>query len=233
MSDNEISLSLAEGSKSYGSGQETYEAFCRADDAPGHVCRWLEKRVAGKRLFDFGCGSGKYLSLLSPACAFCAGADRSASQLRSAASKPMAPSFAGLVCQDICDLALAPSFGAALASWVLGTILDEKRRLRALERMKESLAPGGEILLVENEPGSEFELMRGRDGVADMRTEEYNGWLAGQGFEVAARIATHFRFGSMREAREVAGKIWGPQAASEVRSDCIGHGVLIFSLKRE
>ena len=226
-------MSLAEGSKSYGSDQEAYELFCRAEDAPGLVGGWLKKRVAGKRLFDFGCGSGKYLSMLSPACSFCAGADRSASQLRSAAAKPMAPSFAGLVCQDICALALAPAMDAALASWVLGTILDEERRLRALERMKESLAPGGEILLVENEPGGEFEMMRGRDGVADRRTQEYNDWLAAQGFEVAARIGTHFKFGSVKEAQDVAGRIWGPEAASKVGSDCIGHGVLIFSWKQK
>ncbi len=197
---------LYEKSKSYYAEADVYDRFSQCEDAPGLILKRLVPRVRGKRLLDLGCGSGKYAALLAPHAESVVGVDASEQQLANARKRSAHLPNVSLVRAPAGATGLpARSFDMVLASWVFCTILDEERRLRAIREAERVLTPGGQIILVENDEGGEFEEIRSRVDDPLERTRKYNDWLVESvGFSVEEKIETYFDFGSTEEAKRLA-----------------------------
>jgi hypothetical protein len=109
---------------------------------------------------------------------------------------------------------------------MLGTIAEEGRRAAILGKLDRHITFGGEVFLVENAEGSEFEAIRGRTN--DQRTKKYNDWVEAQGFRVLVNLDAHFRFESHQAAGHIIGAIWGAEAAARVADATIGHKITIY-----
>ena len=69
---------------------------------------------------------------------------------------------------------------------------------KVLEEMKRVLKKDGDIYLVENDIGGEFEKIRNRYPDTK-RTKEYNDWIENNGFICKNRFETYFKFKSLIE----------------------------------
>lgn len=223
--------SLQASSEIYYERADIYEDLCAAEDFDGLVFKALLPLIEGRRLLDVGCGSGKYARLLAPFAARLTGLDAAPAQLaiaqkKVAAMEPGERSRVDLVLGDALDAELAHApYDVAIACWMLGTVLDPAKRLAILERIDGELAPGGQIILVENDSEGPFELMRGRCDAS----RAYNLWLRDTaGFSVHAKIPSRFLFPSATDAARVMGAIWGPKVAHQVQSPEIGHRIVMF-----
>lgn len=220
---------LSEYCESYYEQDATYARFAECEDAPGLVLDFLAARTAGRSVLDVGCGSGKYAGLLAPSAASYTGVEQSQNLLaRARASVAGLPHAQIMHCNaERIDHPNA-SYELVFASWVLGTVADERRRDAALGEMLRLTAPGGETLLVENDEGGEFEYLRGRYPDC-RRTRAYNAWIRSRGFDVAAVLPSYFEFASTSEARAIFGAIWGETAAARVQDRRIEHRIVVYS----
>lgn len=218
--------SLQEKSEIYYERAEIYDALSDAEDADNKVFDWLLPRVRGKTILDLGCGTGKYLKLFSPHVRHITGLDAAEAQLTVARRKTSGLDNVTLVHGDAVTAPLPqPQYDVVAACWMLGTILDEQKRLAVLNRVAGLLAPGGTVFLVENNASGMFEEMRGKIPASTA----YNLWLQDQaGFSPAVRLSTRFRFDSTAGAQSVIGAVWGEQVAGRVESPEIGHDIVIF-----
>ncbi|MFH1637519.1 MAG: class I SAM-dependent methyltransferase [Candidatus Woesearchaeota archaeon] len=224
--------SLSEGSKSYHDEAYIYEHFSQVEDIPGNILRFLEPLVKSKDVLDLGCGTGKYLVSLAPLAKSYCGLDISSDQLGIAKSKVNNICNVNFLCSSAESINLPnESIDTIISTWVLSTILDEKRRVKALKEAERVLRTNGNIYLVENDIGGEFEMIRGR--YPDItRTKTYNGWVEAQGFKIAKRLNTYFEFESLEEAKKVITSIWGKEAATKVKGKRIYHKILIYHKKK-
>lgn len=215
---------LSADSEIYFERADVYEELARAEDADELALDFLRGRVAGLHVLDVGCGAGKYARLLAPGALSIVGVDAAPAQLRLALLATTGLPNVELVLGDALDAPLPrDGFGAAIACWMLGTVLDERRRMSIVERVKGALAPGASFLLIENDSEGQFEELRGR--AASSRA--YNRWLQDvAGFEIAARLPTRFRFDSLLDARRVFGAIWGAAVAAQIDDSEIEHRAL-------
>lgn len=94
-----------------------------------------------------------------------------------------------------------------VSPWVLGTVTDLEERNKCLNELKRVLRPGGEIILIENEGGCEFEYLRGRD--KDFRTSTYNQWIRDNGFTRNEVIDIYFNFTNLDRAKKCFLEIYG------------------------
>ena len=219
---------LSEGSKSYHNEAHIYERFSQLEDTPGKVLDFLKQVVKGKSILDLGCGTGKYLIPLAPlANAYC-GLDISEDQLRIVKSKGNGFDNVSFLCSSAESINLPDeSVDAVISTWVLGTILDEKRREKATREAERVLKRNGKIFLVENDIGGEFEAIRGR--YPDIRrTKRYNDWLESRGFRPIKRFETYFEFDSVREAKQIFCSIWGKLAADKITDKKINQRIVIY-----
>jgi ubiquinone/menaquinone biosynthesis C-methylase UbiE len=227
-----VSEGLHAASRFYGSQVELYQRFSQAEDAPGKVAALLRPRAAGRDVLDVGCGTGKYLALLAGAARRYVGVDLSAEALEIARLGAPAGAEVTLLCGSAEKIDLPDnSVDFSFATWVLGTILEEERRGKVLAECIRVLRSGGEMLLVENDVGGEFEEIRGRSPDAS-RTRAYNCWLEAHGFRAIERCTTHFQFSSADEAREVLGSIWGESCAVKVKYARIEQRLVIYGAAR-
>jgi ubiquinone/menaquinone biosynthesis C-methylase UbiE len=219
-------MDLSENSTSYGRNAAVYDHFSQCEDSDGEVERFLEAYSEGQLVLDCGCGGGRFLRTLTQYSAGYIGLERSAAQLEICARRSRSAWGARLV---RCDLSAIPidsqSVDLAIACWVLGTILDEKKRQSAFSEMLRVIRPGGRLLFIENDTGGEFERVRGR--FPDIsRTQIYNDWLIARGCRVVRRLVTSFRFPSLQSAQETFSAIWGSEVGGRVTSASIPHSVI-------
>lgn len=216
-------MNLAEGSKSYHEEADIYERFSEVEDTPGHVLNFLRTIVKGKDVLDLGCGTGKYLVPLSLLAKSYCGLDISADQLRIARMKAR---DVDLICSSAEEIGLGDNaVDVTISTWVFGTILDDKRRMKALEEAERVTRKS--IYLVENDIGGEFEYVRGR--YPDIRqTKRYNDWLMAHGFRPIERIDSLFEFKHKGEAKRVIEAIWGKGSASKIKGRKIAHKIIIY-----
>ena len=220
---------LLEKSDIYYKKAKIYEEFSKAEDSLNLVYETLLPIFKNKNIIDIGCGTGKYLKLFSPFAKSITGIDAAQDQLSVAEDKIKDLDNIELICSDIAEMSVAKKYDIAFASWVLGTITDEEKRLKALNNIKNSMKENGKIFLVENDAGGEFEEIRGRVNDPEKRTKNYNNWLQEQGFQIEYRLETYFEFSSRQEAKNVIETIWGVEAAKKVTKKRINHPILIFS----
>lgn len=220
---------LLEKSDIYYKKATVYESFSKAEDSLNLVYETLLPIFKDKNILDTGCGTGKYIKLFAPYVKSVTGLDAAQDQLSVAKDKIKNFKNVVLICSDIAEMSFTGKYDIAFASWVLGTITDEEKRLRALNNIKNSLVSNGKIYLVENDEGGEFEEIRGRVNDPQKRTELYNNWLLEQGFKIEYRLETYFEFSSIQKAKNVIRTIWGDEAAKKVTNKRINHPILIFS----
>jgi 2-polyprenyl-3-methyl-5-hydroxy-6-metoxy-1,4-benzoquinol methylase len=125
-----------------------------------HYCQhlalapWL-KVAPGTRVLDVGCGVGRWSSLLAARGAHVTGMDLSPTMIaeanRRAAAQGVAPRCRFLV-QDLAQLDAGEKFDLVLGVTVLQHILDPQALREAVQRMREHLAPGGRMVLLEAAP---------------------------------------------------------------------------------
>lgn len=119
------------------------------------------------------------------------------------------------------------SIDVIISTWVLGTILEVDRRNKVLKEMKRVLKKDGEIYLVENDIGGEFEEIRNRYPNIK-KTKEYNGWIEKNGFICASRFKTYFNFNDKEEAKNVFCNIVGDEIGNKVKSNIIEQNIVIY-----
>ncbi len=217
---------LYQNSSAYYENNDYYEIFSRAEDGEGKVTKYLMERAKDKIVLDAGCGTGKFLNILENVASKYIGVDLSFDQLIKAQMKRKKES-SSFINANLKDLMLADdSIDLIISPWVLGTVLDIKEREECLHELKRVLKPGGKIILIENDEGSEFETLRNRD--KDLRTRNYNDWIISNDFNIAKQIDTKFIFNSFVEARNCFLEIYGDDIANKIKSEIIEHKIILF-----
>lgn len=230
MMKKEVTKNLLKDSKAYYEKNDYYEIFSKAEDGEGKVADYLRKEIKGGIVLDAGCGTGKFLEVLEEGSNKYIGVDLSFEQLIKAEKKRKREN-SNFIRANLKEIMLGNnSVDLIVSPWVLGTITDLQERKKCLAELVRVLKPGGEIILIENEVGSEFESLRGRD--KDDRTSVYNKWLVENGFREYEQFDTYFNFDSEETARKCFLEIYGEEVAKKIRSKRIGHKIGIFKFKK-
>ena len=217
---------LLKNSKAYYEDNDYYEIFSIAEDSECKVANYIKELVNSKIVVDAGCGTGKFLPIIEQYANQYIGIDLSNNQLKKAQEKSLKSNslFINSTLDNI-DLK-SNSVDIIISTWVLGTITDLNERLSCLNELKRILKSNGQIILVENDLNSEFEIIRNRD--KDTRTIDYNNWLIDNGFKVDKKIDTFFNFNSAEEAIKCFDVIYGSNIAQKINSNKIEHKIIIF-----
>ena len=222
---------LSEKSKAYYGDNYYYELFSSAEDYPNKILDILKREVKNKIVLDAGCGSGKFLPVVSKLAKYYYGIDASSNQLTLANNKIISKEKVTLICSDLCSISLEDnSIDIIYLSWVMGTILDLNKREEVLKELLRVLKPGGKILLIENNIDNEFEELRGRN--KDNRTKDYNSWVLSKNFKVLKEFTTYFKFNTVDEAKKVFDVIYGNEVSSKIGSRNINQNIIIFELSK-
>ncbi len=222
---------LSEKSKAYYGDNYYYELFSSAEDYPNKILDILKKEVNNKIVLDAGCGSGKFLPVVSKLAKYYYGIDASSNQLTLANNKIISKEKVTLICSDLCSISLEDnSIDIIYLSWVIGTILDLNKREEVLKELLRVLKPGGKILLIENNIDNEFEELRGRN--KDNRTKDYNNWVLSKDFRILKEFTTYFKFNTVDEAKKVFDVIYGNEVSSKIGSRNINQNIIVFELSK-
>ena len=222
-----LAHTLTETSPLYYSQAAVYARFAECEDRPGEICALLAPYVHGRDVLDLGCGTGKYVRLLSPSAKSYHALDISPDVL-ALARKAAGLTRVNFICSSAERIPLPDaSLDMVFACWVLGTIREKSRREQVLTECRRVLRPGGRMLLIENDLGGEFEMCRGRCPDVSA-TKAYNDWVQASGFVPQQKIRTYFKFSSAAEAKAVFSAIWGASAGARVSSNVIQQRVVAF-----
>lgn len=123
------------------------------------------------------------------------------------------------------------SIDVIISTWVLGTILEIDRRNKVLQEMKRVLKKDGNIYLVENDIGGEFEKIRNRYPNIK-KTKEYNNWIEIKGFICLDKFETYFKFENKEQAKKVFGNIWGSKIEEKIQNKIIKQNIVIYNYKK-
>ncbi|MCX6815182.1 MAG: class I SAM-dependent methyltransferase, partial [Candidatus Aenigmarchaeota archaeon] len=183
----------------------------------------------GKVVLDLGCGSGRFIPGLAAASKKYFALDISGELLALARKKAKCLGNVELILSSAESIKLpSESVDIVISTWVISTLRDVEKKSRAISEAERVLKKGGEIWLVENDSRGEFEDIR-----MPSTTKPNIEWLEKeQGFSIARKMDIHFRFASLKEAREIFQAIWGKKIASRVKSRTIRHKVIIFRKKK-
>lgn len=117
---------------------------------------WLNIQ-AGTRVLDVGCGVGRWSTLLASRGGIVTGADLSPTMIAEArrrAELQDVSSRTRFIVQDLAHLDAGGAFDLILGVTVLQHILDPQSLRCAIQRMRDHLAPGGRMVLLEAAPAS-------------------------------------------------------------------------------
>jgi ubiquinone/menaquinone biosynthesis C-methylase UbiE len=218
---------LSEYSKAYYGLNNVYERFSACEDYPNLVAEELTSIIKGRIVLDAGCGTGKYLEKLENITEKLYGIDASNEQLEIAKQK--VKHDIKLICSDLESIDLEDNtFDVIYCTWVLGTVKSIRKRNEILREFQRLLKQNGVIILVENNIGGEFEILRNRYPNI-FKTKKYNDWILKHDFKVLKEIDTYFKFKSDREAFNVFNNIYGEEIANHAKKR-INHKVIIYYL---
>lgn len=221
-------LNLSEKSKNYYEENDIYEIFSIAEDYPNKIYEYLLPKIKGKIVLDLGCGTGKFMQKFYNETTKYYGLDLSNEQLNIAKMK-INSNDVEFICCSAENIPLPDnSIDVIISTWVLGTILEIDRRNKVLDEMKRVLKKDGNIYLVENDIGGEFEEIRNRYPNIK-RTKDYNDWIECNNFKVENKFKTYFQFSDCKESKSVFSNIWGADIGNKVRSNIIEQNIVIYT----
>lgn len=221
-------LNLSEKSKNYYEENDIYEIFSIAEDYPNKIYEYLLPKIKGKIVLDLGCGTGKFMQKFYNETTKYYGLDLSNEQLNIAKMK-INSNDVEFICCSAEDIPLPDnSIDVIISTWVLGTILEIDRRNKVLDEMKRVLKKDGNIYLVDNDIGGEFEEIRNRYPNIK-RTKDYNDWIECNNFKVENKFKTYFKFRDCKEAKNVFSNIWGADIGNKVISNIIEQNIVIYT----
>lgn len=222
---------LSEKSKHYYEENNIYEIFSIAEDYPNKIFEHLYPNIKNKIVLDLGCGTGKFMQKFYKHTTKYYGLDQSENQLEIAKSKVNGDNVEFICCSAEKIPLPDNSIDIIISTWVLGTILEDDRRIKAIEEMKRVVKKDGSIYLVENDIGGEFEAIR--DRYPDVtETKEYNDWLENYGFVCNSKFETFFEFENINQAKRVFSDIFGTEVGNKIKNNTIKHNVIIYKLKK-
>lgn len=223
-------FNLSEKSKNYYEENDIYEIFSIAEDYPNKIYQYLLPKIKGKIVLDLGCGTGKFMQKFYSETTKYYGLDLSNEQLNIAKMK-INSNDVEFICCSAEDIPLPDnSIDVIISTWVLGTILEIDRRNKVLDEMKRVLKKDGNIYLVENDIGGEFEEIRNR--YPDIkRTKDYNDWIESKGFTSYKQFETYFNFKNREQAIDVFTNIWGEQVKDKIKDEIIKQNIVIYKFK--
>lgn len=220
-------FNLSEKSKNYYEENDIYEIFSIAEDYPNKIYNFLLPKVQNKIVLDLGCGTGKFMQKFYKETTKYYGLDLSNEQLNIAKEK-VKDSNVEFICCSAENIPLPDnSVDVIISTWVLGTILEIDRRSKVLEEMKRVLKKDGNIYLVENDIGGEFEEIRNRYPNIK-KTKEYNDWIESNGFKIESQFKTYFQFANCEEAKNIFSNIWGEDIKDKIKSNIIEQNIIIY-----
>lgn len=220
-------LNLSEKSKNYYGENDIYEVFSIAEDYPNKIYKFLLPKVKDKVVLDLGCGTGKFMQKFYKEATKYYGLDLSNEQLNIAKEKVKSENVKFICCNAENILLPNNSVDIIISTWVLGTILEVDRRNKVLEEMRRVVKQDGNIYLVENDIGGEFEEIRNR--YPDIkRTKDYNSWIESNGFTSCNKFQTYFKFKDKKQAKKIFTNIWGEKIGNNVNNDIINQNIIIY-----
>ncbi len=220
-------LNLSEKSKNYYEENDIYEIFSVAEDYPDKIYECLFPKIKDKIVLDLGCGTGKFMQKFYKETTKYYGLDLSNKQLEIAKNKVNSDNIEFICCSAENIPLPNNSIDVIISTWVLGTILEIDRRNKVLEEMKRVLKKDGNIYLVENDIGGEFEEIRNR--YPDIkRTKDYNNWIENNRFICYDKFETYFKFKDKEQAKNVFINIWGEKIGNKVDNDIIKQNIIIY-----
>lgn len=220
-------FNLSEKSKNYYKENDVYEIFSIAEDYPNKIYEYLLPKIKDKIVLDLGCGTGKFMQKFYKEASKYYGLDLSNEQINIAKKKVNSSQVQFMCCSAENIPLLDNSLDIIISTWVLGTILETERRNKVLKEMKRVLKKEGNIYLVENDIGGEFEEIRNR--YPDIRrTKEYNNWIESHNFNCVNKLETYFKFDNENQAKNVFTNIWGTEIGNKVNSNIIKQNIVIY-----
>ena len=218
----------------YREAPEVFDDFCRAEDPEGRITRCLKAHagLAGKKVLEIGCGTGRYSGEGSESVAHYVGVDRHLAMLALTRNDPSPRTRdVDFLCADATRLPFADgTFDRVLAGWVVVNLRQEARRA-VLGEAARVLRPDADsrIWLVENHWGGDFQNLRGRRAeVEEARIERLRkDW----GFEIVEVVETELRFPTTEEAVRNLGWLCGDRVKRRLEENPttrIGHHVVIL-----
>lgn len=219
--------------RAYREAPEIFDAFSRAEDPDGFVAqRFLtHANLAGRRVVELGCGTGRYSRELAPQADLYLGVEPSAPMLALARATsldwPVRPRLLRARGQALPFRTAAVDL--MLAAWVLvnlradirdGVLQEAARVLRP--------GPGNGLWLIENHWDSQFQRYRGRGQEDEARLREL---LDQHGFQWMEVVSTELRFPSSSEAERVLGYLCGDTMREQLRREptaVLGHRIVIL-----
>ncbi len=223
-------LNLSEKSKNYYEENDIYEIFSIAEDYPNKIYKCLLPKVKNKIVLDLGCGTGKFMQKFYKETDKYYGLDLSNEQLKIAKNKVKSDNVQ-FICCSAENIPLSDnSIDVIISTWVLGTIQEIDRRNKVLDEMKRVLKHDGNIYLVENDIGGEFEEIRNRYPNIK-RTKDYNDWIESKGFICYDKFETYFKFKDKKQAKKIFNNIWGEEVVgNKVKSNIIKQKIIIYKV---
>ena len=224
-----MTKSLMEGSTSYHREANIYEIFSQAEDYPNKIFDFINPIVKDKVVVDLGCGTGKYVEMLSLSAKSIIWVDISSDQLNIASEKTKNLDNISFIHSSAETLWIeSRTIDIVLWTWFLWTIREENRRKQVLSESLRILKPWASIYLVENASIWEFEDIRWKNQGKDNPTVRYNNWLLGQWFTLCKDIDTYFEFINNQQAKDIIEVIRGSDVAKKIKSARIEHKISVY-----
>ncbi len=215
-------------SKIYELSPETYDLFSKAQDNLNIVTDFLSKKVKGKTIVDFGCGTGKFIPKLAPLSKSYIGMDISNNQLRLAKEKSKNYKNVTLIKNLVNKIPLeSNTVDLVFASWVIGSIHNLELRKRIIKEMKRVVKENGSIYLIENDIGGDYKEIA-EENYGEEKTKIKLKWLEENGFEKVDSSTTYFEFESLESAKKIFTSLFGEKVASKVKNKKISHNIVIY-----
>lgn len=212
----------------YTNNSKIYEIFSQAEDFPNKIFDFLAPKIKDKIVLDFGCGTGRFISIFSPLTKEYIATDIHDSQILIAKEKTKNLSNVKILKSSSNRLPLDDnSVDTIFSSWVISSIPNLKLREIILEELRRVLKPGGDMYFVENNTGGEYkDIVEGEKG--NEKTKIKFEWFEKQGFWSVFETETYFQFENLEIAQSTFQRIWDISISQKVKKSTIGHNITIL-----